>query len=729
MKKNLSFSLLFIIFIFIAGCKAELKTTNEVSKVTFEYAPPEWQTCIGLPDDAQKSLVGKPGQLLYEYQAPYAFYYLNTEIYHSLGNETEWIKQENLTPKIPIVVTSKKYKEITITESAFTIAPPLKKLPEDSLVNLPGRRSGELKGSPRHDIILIQYKNNGEETIISPTVHINSTYPENYDKEKEIVNLNNTLYVLVSENVKNYSSTDTIIKFRDEKKYNATKGILQLKPFTLKKGKEKTICLTVCVGEKSLIESLSTEQATNYKEQAIEYWKNLPFPYNKISVPDTGVQALLNSSIRNIFQAREIKNGLPAYQVGPTQYRGLWVVDGAFLLESMTYLGQIEDTKRGIEYMLSFQNEDGSFELIREHWKETGIVLWAVTQYARLTGDKEWLLSNWTNMEKAFAYIDTMRAKTMINPDAPNAGLIPEGFSDGGLGIKAPEYTNIYWTLAGMNALIDAAGWLNKNEQQKKWKEKYNSFYETFYKAAKRDTKKDKAGNNYVPVLMVDTANTNPARAQWAFCHAVHPGKIFQENDALVNGNMAMLQAEEREGLIYETGWTEEGVWNYFGSFYAHAWLWLRKPQKAIDAMYAMANHASPTLVWREEQTVQDASTFRPCGDMPHNWASAEFIRMIKNFLAFERGNELHLFEALPKEWTAAGMVTELNDVYTELGILSLKFEVNRKGTVANVSINLKNKGHREIESLVLHTETWNPNVENISLAPEFPVKQTISIK
>ena len=34
-----------------------------------------------------------------------------------------------------------------------------------------------------------------------------------------------------------------------------------------------------------------------------------------------------------------MKNGRLNFQVGPTVYRGLWVVDGHFLLEAARYLG------------------------------------------------------------------------------------------------------------------------------------------------------------------------------------------------------------------------------------------------------------------------------------------------------------------------------------------------------------------------------------------------------
>ncbi len=45
---------------------------------------------------------------------------------------------------------------------------------------------------------------------------------------------------------------------------------------------------------------------------------------------------------------------------------------------------------------------------------------------------------------------------TMNDPNQANYGLMPAGFGDGGLGGKHREYTNVYWTLAGLKAAIAA---------------------------------------------------------------------------------------------------------------------------------------------------------------------------------------------------------------------------------------------------------------------------------
>jgi GH15 family glucan-1,4-alpha-glucosidase len=56
-----------------------------------------------------------------------------------------------------------------------------------------------------------------------------------------------------------------------------------------------------------------------------------------------------------------------------TCYRGLWTVDGSFLMEAVAMLGRTEEARAGIRYLLSFQRPDGAIMLIDKHYKETGI--------------------------------------------------------------------------------------------------------------------------------------------------------------------------------------------------------------------------------------------------------------------------------------------------------------------------------------------------------------------
>ena len=202
-----------------------------------------------------------------------------------------------------------------------------------------------------------------------------------------------------------------------------------------------------------------------------------------------------------------------------------------------------------------------------------------------------------------------------------------------------------------------------------------------------------------------------PQRGAWAFLQSIYPGDIFELNDELMQGTLAMLDANQREGLIFGTGWDPAGIWNYAGSFYAHAHLWLSHGRKAAATFYAFANHACPLLCWREEQNPRDKSE-KYIGDMPHNWASAEFIRLIRHMLILERGRELHLLGGMPHVWTHGGNVIRLNDVPTSFGPMSLLVRVaedERSGLIRIIP------PEREvIDKIVVHLEHFEHSVRSV---------------
>ena len=704
-----------LLFILVLSACSRKPSVNEADyKMDFRYAPMWGQTAICLPDEVQKTIVDDKGTIYYDYRFTGPFNGCNISMSAGLDSvETFGVLQHLYSAKVPILLTSCKKNGIILSTDVFAVAPALKHSSEDSC-----ELSKGFIGLPHNDIIILAINNkSNKDTSIVPKFFVKSVYPIQFSKDKKSLSIDKRITVSFPDGAASIN----------EKPFGSNHYFtVGLNPVSLKAGAGYMTAIAVNIGSKAAQISPSVNEAADYKTKAIAYWNAYPFPYNHIAVPDSDVQNLIYSCIRNIYQAREIKRGLPAFQVGPTCYRGLWIIDGSFLLESMTFLGQGQDVRNGIEYMLNFQNKNGSVLLMNSHWKETGIVLWVIKRHAQLMGDMNWLESKWDNVVRAVGFIDTLRYKTMKNKNAPNYGLVPAGFSDGGLGKKVYEFTNVYWSLNGLKSAVDIALMLNKEKEAALWKAKYDTMFADYRKAATRSLKTDSCGNRAVPIYLIDSCQLQ--RAQWAFCHAVFPGKIFSNNDPLMRGTMNMLKCNEREGLVYETGWQDKGVWNYFGSFYAHAWLWLGDGQKAAKTMYAMANHASPTLVWREEQPVKSLKSYQITGDMPHNWASAEFIRMIRHFIALERGQELHLFEALPPTWIKPGMRTSLKGIYTEFGILDVDLIVSKDGKKADISVDLNSSNHQLPSSVVIHLDVLKGAGKIITRKPIFPIKEIITL-
>ncbi len=578
-------------------------------------------------------------------------------------------------------------------------------------------------GPSRDDIMLISVKNTSNEVrVFNPKLVVNTALSMDFHKDMQRAMINN------------WETLTSSLKMTGVLKNTDSQHVIQLETLKVPAGETLSFFIQYSngsSGDNDLVpEPKTVKQILACQEEAVDFWENNQMlPFNRVQIPDPGVQALIESSIRNIWQAREIKKGLPAFQVGPTCYRGLWIVDGAFLLEAAAMLGAGDQARNGVAYELTLQKPDGRMEsLTPDFWKENGIVLWTCIRHAQLTQDKIWLESVWPNLQGVAEYIKKLRQQTLQNDSPLDDGLNPAGTLDGGIGGTHDEYTNSYWNLTGLKAFIQAAQWLGKNEEAKEWQLEYDNFMQAFQKAAKRDLSKDPNGNTYLPILLGEAGKKQlPQRAQWAFCQAVYPGQIFAADDAIVIGNMAMLEDTEKEGMVYGTGWDATGIWNYFASFYGHAWLWQGEGQKAAKSLFAFGNHAAPTLVWREEQSLK-GEKFKKVGDMPHNWASAEFIRLTIHLLALDRGNELHLFEGLPKEWIKPGMTTKLTGVATPFGALSLELKVAPNGRIASLQIDPLSDD--SCEEIIVHLNGWtNGEEELIKLDPKIDNKISIRIR
>ncbi len=542
---------------------------------------------------------------------------------------------------------------------------------------------------PRTAVLLVTVKNNNPCTAaIQPALQVQSLQPVRFVAESAILSVGST-HILSSLPPGSWAPTAS-------NNYSVS-----LRPLDLPPGRSTQFAFGVERRATQPLRSLSLRQALRWRDEARRWWEKADLPFDVIHVPDKEVQAILESCVRNIWQAREIKHDQPAFHVGPTVYRGLWVVDGSFLLETAALLGRAKDARAGVEYLLSHQKADGSFDLLGKYWKENGIVLWAAARHALLTQDKTWLRTHWPALQRVVNAIERLRREASTDSSAPCCRLLPPGTIDGGIGgSDKPEYSNTYWCLAGLKAAVGAARWLGDETNASAWEREFEDFYSTWRKRAESDLCTDQFGNRYVPTLMGNLDHHVPARGQWAFCHAVYPGEVFRPKDQLVENQLSMLGATKVEGMVYDTGWMREGIWTYFASFYGHALLWDGHAREAADVLYAFAQHAAPTRVWREEQKPRGHGN-EEVGDMPHNWASAEFIRLTVHLLELDRGNELHLLEGFPRQWARPGMVTRVDGVLTPFGPLRLEVRISQDGSSARVR--MARLSGRQPSRVVLH--------------------------
>ena len=681
-------------FLAILICTNTSHANAQERYVDYRFAPQWAQTTPAFADDSFKTLVGPQGQLLYSFGDGKFFDGFKTVV-HMLADESQKFEPAKLvSARVPaVVLPSTLGREKSRVEQYIY---------SSAKGAVAGTEMTHPLTSDREDIVLTKVSNSSAAAkTIRPVVYVNSQFK--VEAKGNVITIDST---------KHFTMSRPAIRVRQN--MTDLKTSVELEPIVIPAGGEVWIAGIYDNGLASELatrmekspESTLQEIPGNYAA-VCRYWEETKqIPYGHIIVPDAEIQNLLDASIRGIWQAREIVDGNISLQVGPTWYRGLWIVDGAFLSEATAMLGKGTEARAGIEYSLSFQREDGGFRKLQPtFWKENGLILWTCVRHAMLTQDKQWLLNHWENLSRTIDNIHALRERTLTNEFPEDDGLIPPGFIDGGLsgGERVPEYSNTLWSLAGMKAMITAADWLGKKDDAKKWRKEYDDFYSVFRKAAARDLDVDSFGNKYLNNMMKPEQRGLPQRAQWTFCQSIYPGQVFDIGDSIAVGTMRMLETTLQEGMVMGTGWIIDGIWNYFASFYGHAWLWSGEGGKAADALYAFANHASTMYNWREEHNPRDMQA-NNVGDMPHNWASAEFIRLACHLLELDRGTELHLLEGLPQEWLGAGMQTSLREIETPFGPLTMALNVDASGQWADLTVEplLDN-----CTAIVVHTGQW----------------------
>lgn len=423
------------------------------------------------------------------------------------------------------------------------------------------------------------------------------------------------------------------------------------------------------------------------------YWERI-CPFEKtFSIPEPQIADMLSACGRNILQAREIKNGVYTYQVGPTEYRGLWMVDGHFLLESAHYMGRTQEAFAGVDAVLRYVKPNGAIVIMEHHDKETGIALATLCRQCELTNNDARLAELWPVMQGALGYIRMRRKESLeLGTDYPGYGLYPPTFGDGGINGPEPEYTSVVWVLFGLRAAY-LAGKRLKLPGYEEFLVEFEDMMVHTRKAIARDHRFTPEGIRYFPQsmlteeaiqrrtheqgeLVLNKMGYKPQTGTWALAQSIYPGEVFADDDPVTLELLQLLDSvDNTEGIPENTGWeTHNALWGYSAMFYGEAFLYANRPEKAVDYLYAFANHACPGRVWREEQGLRDSQSEEMCGDMPHNWGAAEFIRLVRHLLVMEKKENLELLKGLPEEWLPTDqMPLELEKTPTRYGEISIR--------------------------------------------------------
>jgi hypothetical protein len=637
------------------------ESASPSTAIDFRYSPLSYQTAYCFPDDPHKSLIGEHGELRCGHPGQdAAIAYFPEVVEFSLegmeDNRVSWQRLE--APGVPIVHTQLERPEAFLHITTFAT-----------------RREAE----GRVDNVILEVEPRTERKLpIVPLVVV---------KTKREVKLQSTpqraVLCLDNEQAPPFVVSDWPFSYGDVAGVQVTYPMQAAAIFP----GQAFRCFLRFPQEGQDAEKLKDGLAhpDSLLAEARAYWQNWKAFDGKVALNFPGPHGeFLTACARNIQQAREVKAGKLTFQVGPTVYRGLWVVDGNFLLEAARYLGYDAAAQQGLEATWAHQQASGGVFASAGGgmWKDTGIALFTLVRQAELSQDWSYFRSMQPNVARAVKFLESKRDEARTDGSVNGRyGLLAPGVGDGGLGGTHSEFTNTVWVLAGLKAITEATEALGLPDPAGA-KQFYVELRSACVAAAQKEMRLHPDGFKYLPMLVNEdplwTAprewdRFRPQTAQWALSHAIYPGLVFAKDDPIVQGHIRLMQACTQEDIPAETGWLPHGgVWNYNAGFVAQVYLWAGLADWARSTFTGYLNHATPLYCWREEQPLRGSLSAAYVGDMPHNWASAECVLYLRHMLALEDGRDLRLLAGVGDFELAAAEPWNLVQSPTRFGRIDL---------------------------------------------------------
>jgi hypothetical protein len=395
---------------------------------------------------------------------------------------------------------------------------------------------------------------------------------------------------------------------------------------------------------------------------------------------------------------------------GPTIYDSFWVRDSSVEGIACALAGDATLAERqfGTHYPTIFHHEwqpwgpvnlkgffGGEHEKNDQEWDANGQALWAIGTFDRIIGpDRGFGLSVY------WPYV--LDGARWIRDNRSMFGLLHSGWSAEHIGDKSkPHYWDDLWALAGLWQAAQLATRINAREIQEIW-----SIYDDVRIATANSIRwvlgeQRRLGHwqTFVPTGPADVGRLDStligALAYFHPCKLHLGNKLGDDIDLGFRMTLETIWSHFMDG-----GFRHDSAWHCYGPYLtiqlAHAFLFIGDVERmdhclawAVgNAGYARIARASGTAgdfwdvalgAWNEQHCYPIAKDFREIpgdwwymGDIPHGWASAEMLLLLRDILFFEvsEDSDPHLYIApgiLP-HWAAAGGSFGVGAAPTTLG-------------------------------------------------------------
>jgi hypothetical protein len=401
-----------------------------------------------------------------------------------------------------------------------------------------------------------------------------------------------------------------------------------------------------------------------------------------------GALAPIIPTVRSTLAYILINRDGPAIQPGSRSYERSWIRDGALTSTALLRLGHEEEARQFLEWFAPYQFASGKVpccvdargaDPVPEN-DSHGELIHLIAEHFRFTGDRELAAKMWPHVEKAVAYMDSLRqTRRTAEYRAPGKllyfGLLPESISHEGYSDRpVHSYWDQFFALLGFRDAAFLAQALGKADQAARFAAMRDEFQTDLHASLRRTIAKH--GIAYIPGS-AEKGDYDPTSTSIA----IAPGGELERLPG-----KELLHTFERywaESVARRDGTREWDAYTPYELRNVRTFLRLGWVDRAHELLAFFLGDRRPAA-WNQwaEVVRRDPRSEGFLGDMPHTWVGSDFLHAVLDLLAYTRESDgaLVLGAGVPASWLAGGEEVAVRNLRTPHGPLSYSLRAESGG-------------------------------------------------
>jgi hypothetical protein len=362
---------------------------------------------------------------------------------------------------------------------------------------------------------------------------------------------------------------------------------------------------------------------------------------------------------------------------GPLAHDAFWVRDAAYIGQAMERIGYAAENQATLAALLATQSADGSFPAITdvagprpvEEWDAEGEAIGALVAHYRFGHDLTWLRGVYPAIARTARFQDALRGRT-LNDDPETRSLLPANASAEDLGpADWHHYWDDLWAVAGYREAAFAADEVGETTDAADFVARADDLQAAVLRSVA--LVQARTGKLFIPNGPEDVLSSAMARgttpAVWPV-RSLHGAESLALLQLSFRGYFQTWLAPQGGGYIHYAG----TLWPYGGLGIAHAALRLGLFDETQQVLDWTINHQTipGTYAWGEAINPQTGGL--ELGDMPHSWAAAELISLLRDMLVSEQEGVLLVNLGAPPSWLDPGKHIALTQAPTQYGPVTI---------------------------------------------------------